>query len=506
MDCATSPTLAAYRHRNILITGTTGFVGKVILEKLLRSVPTVGRIYLLIRGNKTNPDARQRFENEVAVSSIFDTLKANDPQGFEQLCEEKLRFITGELTEPDFGLGAAEFNALAQKIDLVINSAASVDFREPLDQALTTNTLSLHTLIRLVQVKKIPLVHVSTCYVNGYNNGLIVEDVTPPQGSDIARNSRGHFDVNPVISALQEKIRAVQAQHSDSKAREKALIELGIAESSRYGWNDTYTFTKWLAEQVLLQALPDQALTLLRPSIVESTLQEPVPGWIEGVKVADAIIMAYAREKVTFFPGNPQAAIDIIPADLVANSIILSGAEALTATPAHRIYQCSSSQRNPVTIRQVIQYVQDEAMHHFARYPNLFLRQPRRPFIMVPNVLFQAGIGLAWRLLRLRARLLGVLGKSVPGTQLGNLETAMKLAVIFSFYTRPRYTFCNARLRAMADRMGEADQTVFPVDSQRIAWGEYLQKIHLAGLDRYSLAPKKVRPKAKKARKQAEAA
>src|SRR5690606_41488011 len=64
-----------------------------------------------------------------------------------------------------------------------------------------------------------------------------------------------------------------------------------------YGWNDTYTFTKWMGEQLLMKGLDGKTLTILRPSIVESTLKSPAPGWIEGVKVADAIILAYARDR-----------------------------------------------------------------------------------------------------------------------------------------------------------------------------------------------------------------
>ena len=38
-----------YRNKNILITGTTGFLGKVLLEKFLYSIPDCGKIYILIR-------------------------------------------------------------------------------------------------------------------------------------------------------------------------------------------------------------------------------------------------------------------------------------------------------------------------------------------------------------------------------------------------------------------------------------------------------------------------
>jgi fatty acyl-CoA reductase len=42
-----------YKGKTILLSGTTGFVGKVILEKILRSLADVKRIYVMIRPKKT---------------------------------------------------------------------------------------------------------------------------------------------------------------------------------------------------------------------------------------------------------------------------------------------------------------------------------------------------------------------------------------------------------------------------------------------------------------------
>lgn len=488
MDFTQSVTLKAFASKRILITGTTGFVGKVVLEKLLRTVTGVGRIYVLIRGNRTWPSARERFVNEVATSSIFDTLREQQPELFEHHCRHTIRCITGELTESRFGLRESAFRQLGQDVDLIINAAASVDFREPLSDALNTNTLCLHTIADLALIRKIPVVHVSTCYVNGYNSGDIAEQVGPPQQGGIRQMPAGYYDVEPVIAALQQQVEAVCARVSEPKARAQALIELGLTQARGYGWNDTYTFTKWLGEQLLLARLQYNGLTILRPSIVESTLQEPVPGWIEGVKVADAIILAYAREKVTFFPGQPSAIIDIIPADLVANSIILSAAEALVSERALRIYQCCSSQRKPVRIRQVIDAVQDAGMNRYASYPNLFPRRPRRPFVMVPNLMFRLMIATLCAGLWLKTKLLR--SSAASSARQASVETTLKLALIFSFYTRPDYTFSNRALLALAQRMGEVDRALFPVDPQAVDWREYIGNSHLAGLDCYSLAPR----------------
>ena len=142
-----STTVTALRGKRILITGASGFLGKVVLEKLLRSVPDVEAVYLLMRGNRHHRDARSRFEAEVATSSIFDTLRTERGEWFEQFCQQRLHCITGEVTEPRFGLSRAAFNTLAGEVDAVINSAASVNFREELDRALEINTLSLDNIV-----------------------------------------------------------------------------------------------------------------------------------------------------------------------------------------------------------------------------------------------------------------------------------------------------------------------------------------------------------------------
>ena len=44
-----------FRERNVLVTGGTGFMGKVLLAKLLMSCPDIGAIYVLIRDKKGVP-------------------------------------------------------------------------------------------------------------------------------------------------------------------------------------------------------------------------------------------------------------------------------------------------------------------------------------------------------------------------------------------------------------------------------------------------------------------
>lgn len=492
------------RGKQILITGTTGFLGKVVLEKLIRAVPEIGGIHLLIRGNKHHPDARSRFLNEIATSSVFERLRDQDTEAFEHFMEERVHCVTGEVTEPLFGLTPECFKALAGDVDAVVNSAASVNFREELDKALVINTSCLDNIAELAhQNSRLAVLQVSTCYVNGINAGQVTETVIKPAGDAIPRSTDGYYEIDELVRLLKNKIADVRSRYT-GKPLEKKLVELGISEANRYGWSDTYTFTKWLGEQLLMKRLSGRSLTIVRPSIIESALEEPMPGWIEGVKVADAIILAYAREKVSLFPGKRSGVIDVIPVDLVANTIILSMAEALSSPARRRIYQCCSGSSNPVLIGEFIDHLLAEAKVNYASYKHLFRRQPTKPFIAVNRRLFDTFVGGARMPLGFTAQVLKMLGKSGDLRVLRNLDTARSLATIFGFYTAPDYIFRNDDLLALAARMGAVDNALFPVDARQIDWSVYLRKIHLAGLNHYALGELKMaRLRSVKKRKEA---
>jgi len=208
--------------------------------------------------------------------------------------------------------------------------------------------------------------------------------------------------------------------------------------------------------------------------------------------VADAIILAYAREKVTLFPGKRSGIIDVIPVDLVANSIILSLAEALGEPGRRRIYQCCSGGGNPISLGEFIDHLMAESKANYAAYDHLFYRQPSKPFLAVNRALFDLVISGVRLPLSLTDRVLKLLGNSRDLKMLRNLDTTQSLATIFGFYTAPDYIFRNDELMALANRMGEVDKGLFPVDARLIDWELYLRKIHLAGLNRYALKERKV--------------
>lgn len=480
--------------KNILITGCTGFLGKVLLEKIMSSIPKIGSINILIRGSSKYKNGRERFEQEILTSSIFDTLKAKDQNAFDQFCESKLNVITGELTEHHFGLSDTQFSALANNVDVIINSAASVNFREALDKALKINTVCLNNIVELSKRGgDTPVVQVSTCYVHGFNTGDIYEETKAPFGKDIPRNEKGQYLVGSVIDRLKDKINNIRFPAKNPEELSKALVDLGIDEANRYGWNDTYTFTKWMGEQLLIEKLDGKSLAIVRPSIIESTLKSPVAGWIEGVKVADAIIFAYARGKIAYFPADPKAVMDIIPADLVANSIILSMAKVFKTPNETNIYQCCSSGSNPANINDLKRTMIKESRTNYKAYPKLFRnKKPASSFNFVSKPVFETAMKAIQLPLGLFNDVNAFLGRNdKTSLMLKNIDTALTLSTTFSFYGFPKYRFHNGKLLSLAEELGEAIDGEFAVDAKMINWEEYFGKNHIAGLEKYAIKEKK---------------
>ncbi len=488
--------VSSLQGKQVFITGASGFLGKAIVEKILREVPDIGQIHLLIRGTQRQ-SANERCMQGIFASSLFDVLRDQHGTMFEQFINQKVTVVAGELTQPMFGLDSATFAVTANNLDLIINCAASVNFREALDQALQINTLCLNNIIAMAKYKShiskvTPVLQVSTCYVGGLNAGLLSEQVPAPASGLIDAIDHDTYAIEPLINSLQKKIDSICQRFPNKAKQEQKLIELGIEQSRHYGWNDTYTFSKWMGEQLLIQGLGKSNLTLLRPSIIESTVASPVPGWVEGVKVADALIYAYAKGRVSFFPGDDNGILDVIPVDLVANAALLSSAELLQGEQDYHIYQCCSGQSNPIKLKQFIDYMQEASLQQYKDLPKLFASKPSDKFKTVSPQKFRLFMGALTTFTWLKTSIARLQGSKKAGAQLLKARTTASLAMVFGFYTAPKYYFGSSKLEGLAKRFSSQEQTTFEVNAKSFNWKTYLQDIHLPGLHKYALAHKKL--------------
>src|SRR5690242_20766959 len=166
----------ALKGKTLLVTGTTGFLGKSIVEKCLRAVPEVGRINLAIRSSARRP-AAERLEREVLSSPAFKRLKEElGEEAFASLVKQKLGVVEIDLGRDGLGL-SEDGRAQLRACDVVIHSAAAVEFDNPADASAQTNLLGAARMVEALRAShaRPHLVHISTAYVGGMLRGRVRE-------------------------------------------------------------------------------------------------------------------------------------------------------------------------------------------------------------------------------------------------------------------------------------------------------------------------------------------
>lgn len=131
-----------FDNAHIFVTGSTGFLGKVLIEKLLRSCNGISKIYILLRP-KRGLGSEKRFD-EFLKNKVFENILEKTPGVLS-----KLVCVPGDINEPNIGLTAYESKMLQDKIDIVFHVAATVRFNEPLKDAANLNTFGTKRVMEL---------------------------------------------------------------------------------------------------------------------------------------------------------------------------------------------------------------------------------------------------------------------------------------------------------------------------------------------------------------------
>ncbi|XP_075512774.1 putative fatty acyl-CoA reductase 4 [Primulina tabacum] len=318
----------------ILVTGATGFLAKIFIEKILRVQPNVKKFYVLLRAQDTN-SAMLRFNHEVISKDLFRVLKGNYGENFNSFLSQKVRVVAGDITFEN--LGVKDSNLLEEmwkEIDIVVNSAATTNFDERYDASFKINTLgALHVLNFSKKCAKLKvLLHVSTAYVHGNGVGLIPERAFR-KGDTLDGAKISYLDINTETKIAKERLRELQTQNATEKEITRAMKDLGTERAMLHGWPNTYVFTKAMGEMVLENFKGEANLIILRPTIITSTITEPFSGWIEGFRTLDSIFVAYGKGKLKIFVGDPESTVDIIPGDMVVNCMVATIAVAAASRP-----------------------------------------------------------------------------------------------------------------------------------------------------------------------------
>ncbi|XP_075988610.1 fatty acyl-CoA reductase wat-like [Anticarsia gemmatalis] len=447
-----------YYGKTIFITGGFGFIGKQLIEKLLRAC-NIKKIYILGRSKK-GKTVRQRLDH-MLTNPVFDLLRKKQPY-----FADKLVPIEGNVEDIGLGLSERDRNIITEEVEIIFHGAATVSFDEPLRKATRTNVRGTRETIQLAKECRhlIKFVHISTAFTHATKDRThkeILEQFYPcPIPPDI------------IIKLVEE----VEEQRIDSITMQ--LIK---------GWPNTYTFTKAVAEE-LVRTTSDLPVCIVRPPIVIPSYCEPKPGWLDFSTLAgpSGIYLTIGLGILQVFCVDGTVNLAMTPIDYVNNAIIASAWD--------------SSQRRgegeeeiPIyTITKKERFLQWNFLGHNMRTKCINLSTPkavwRCELLETKNKYLYTILAFLFHyipafLLDVACSILGRRPKDISSF-VDVYRKIDKLADVYHYFLTNEWYFKDDNIQAMLKRLSPADKAIFNCDLMTIDLQEYV-RIWAVGLRRF---------------------
>ncbi|KAH8421055.1 hypothetical protein KR222_006573 [Zaprionus bogoriensis] len=440
-----------FAHKNIFVTGGTGFLGTVLIEALLDTHPDIGTIYVLVR-------AKKKFDPNERISRL---LQKPIFQKYNEKTLAKVVPVVGELTEPNFGFAPELLQEILERVNVIYHSAATIRFNSPLRTAIFTNlTGTMRTIELAKQLKQLSAyIYCSTAFCNSNHRGLITEDVYKSQ-----------FDPYEMMKMAEN---------------DEAWVDFTEANCKEYlkDHPNTYTFTKNLSENLLMAEMSGLPAAIVRPSIVYGTLEHPMKGWVGNANSGHLGFLAgFVKGIFRTMCGKANAIIDIIPCDYVINSSLVMAWYAGTRhLEKPEIIHCTSGEVNPLNLSQFCEIINDSVERH-----------PPNSFVWKPSTKLRNGwrYELFFYLFHLLPAMIFIIPEKLFGIGMPH-HTAYDYMRVFQNGTKAfdyfldkdfRYSMKNA-LRVSA-LIHEKDRKRYNFDASQCDWSEFIDRC-LIGIRRF---------------------
>ena len=534
-----SPT-ELFNDRKIFLIGSTGFLGKVTLSMLLHGFPNIGRVYVTVRA-RSQEESEARFWNSVLTAPPFDPLRERYGSALEGFIRDKVVVLGGDIGETNLGYTEEQAQSVADDIDAILNSAGNVTFNPTLESALRTNVVGTQNVIAFAKRMKRPaLIHVSTCFVAGNRSGPVWEN-DPVVGYFPRKHELPGVEFDPEqeikdCAKLAERVREeardammvarfrelarkrLNEENRDADdpdalglavARERKvwtrtrLTDLGVERAAWWGWPNIYTYTKSLGEQ-LVAAETGIVRSIVRPSIVESALAYPFPGWNEGFTTTAPIIFLVLKGQ-TKLPANDKLILDITPVDQVASVMLAVTAQACVEEPK-LVHQAATGDSNPNNMDRIIGLVGLYKRKHFQEKEtgikllnDLVARMEPRPvtnshFEKYSVPMFNSAAKKASSLLdRAKPRwgggrvteVIDRMKTTVDRVEEITHETSEAFDIFRPFTIENAYMFRADNVRALFERISRDEEGLLRWHPEKFDWYDYWLNIHLPGLKKW---------------------
>eukprot|EP00761_Pharyngomonas_kirbyi_P002199 gb/GECH01002203.1/.p1 GENE.gb/GECH01002203.1/~~gb/GECH01002203.1/.p1 ORF type:complete len:1156 (+),score=242.96 gb/GECH01002203.1/:1-3468(+) len=449
--------------KSCFISGSTGFLAKVLVEKLLRD-SQIDKIYLLIRPKKQfSPN--ERLQRDIVDSPIFHRLKSElGTEEFTQLTK-KLIPVAGDVSHEKLGLSPEDREMIMENVHIMIHCAATIDFRERLDKAIRLNVLGSLEMLELAKECRqlASMVHVSTAYVNSNHKGWVDEKLYP-------------WSEDP-----EELLSYIRTLEDPKIIEEETKRLLGT-------YPNTYTYTKCLTEFLLEKRRGNVPLSVIRPTIIGSSWEEPHRGWVDCVSAAGALYLVAGLGMMTVLPLNLSNIGDQVPVDFVSKSIIMIAVEtAERSEEAHgdpislKFFHCGTSATNPVRWRDASGTV----MEYWTRNPPKRRIQDPHVHFLENDMHFRAQFFLRYTLPRIAyeqfTKVVNTKHHVKQSERIAKLESRNKIFTeSFRHFTKNEWIFNAKNLETLISSFAvnpedEEDLRKYGFDFGSIEWKEYLE-------------------------------
>ncbi len=510
--------------KHVMLIGVTGFIGKVWLANILMDLPEIGKLYLLIRRQKSNP-AQKRFEQMIEASPVFDPLFEKYGNRLGALLAEKVEVVEGDVSQPGLGLDPETSARLRNQLDLIINSSGLTDFNPDLRDALAVNVDSTVHLIDFIRGSDhAALLHLSTCYVAGQRDGRVSErlhpNYTPLHLKDFDAEKEWHR-LHELVESAEARVegpgvteelkrqalgkehaakglsgQALENQIRKNKVRwlKNYLTEEATRRAQELGWPNTYTFTKSLAESLIAKYISKDGaelpIAIVRPAIVETSVSKPFRGWNEGINTSASLsyLLGTAFRQL---PSNEHKRLDIIPVDAVCAGMTLIGA-ALVERRHDPLYQLATSVTNPCDMGRSIELTSLGHRRHYRAQEGLeYWLRLRMDAIPVSKERYNRMSAPAQKMIiksiqRAMSPLPSAMTKPLAKTE-RNLERVEKLVGLFEpFILHNEHDFVADNVEKLSQALTPEEKEIFGYNTAGLDWWEYWIDIHIPALRRWT--------------------
>ncbi|XP_060532693.1 fatty acyl-CoA reductase 1 [Cylas formicarius] len=437
-----------YKDKTIFITGGTGFVGKVLIEKLLRSCSQVNKIYILIRTKKwKHPNDRLK---DMFASPLYDMVK-------EQRGEDiinKVSPVVGDVMLPNLGICKEDREMLAEEVEFIFHCAATIRFDETLSKAVFLNARGTKYMLDLAKEckKLLCFAHLSTAYCHLHERILYEKPYPPPADPHKVIQTVEWLD-EEVINTITPTI-------------------LGDIPN-------TYAFTKALGEALVGEEKDRLPVVILRPSVVIPIWKEPLPGWTDNINGPTGLLIGAGKGVIRTMYCKQDSYADYVPVDITVNAMLLCVFDYVELKGGRWVYNLTSSAEYKITMEEIINIGRRVIntripLNGVAWYPGGSMKRSKIVhyicfflFHLVPAVLVDClllVLGYKPVLMRVQKRI-------------------WKGFEVFEYYANNQWDFNNEDSMRTRETLNPKERLVYKCDGDGIDYFEYFTKcVHAARL------------------------